>query len=138
MKGKFVVAIIVGLGIALGGCAQLQAVSTGLSLATKSISNPVTKTEEAQVEVALTTALDAMAVYKKACAAGQADKNCKANIAQIQAYTRDVKPLVAQLRNFVDNNDQVNAAVVYNQLVALYGNVKAFAQTAGVNLGSLN
>lgn len=136
MKMKFaVIAIIAGLSV--GGCAQLQALSTGLSIATKSITNPVTKTEEAQIELALNTAIDALVAYKKACAAGQADKNCRANVAQIQAYTRDIKPLVSQLRGFVDNNDQVNATVVYNQLVALYGNVKTFASTAGVNLGSL-
>ena len=62
--------------------------------------------------------------------------NCKANIRQIQAYTLQVKPLIAQLRSFVDNNDQINAAVVYNQLRALYVNVKATATQLGINLGS--
>jgi hypothetical protein len=47
-----------------------------------------------------------------------------------------VKPLIVQLRSFVDNNDQINAAVVYNQLRALYVNVKATASQLGINLGS--
>lgn len=129
--------LIVMLGLSLSGCANLSAIGTGISLATKSITNPVTKSEEAQIELALDTAIQALIAYKKACIAGTADKNCKANISQIQAYTRNVKPLVAQLRTFVDSNDQINATVIYNQLLALYNNAKSFAATAGVNLGSV-
>lgn len=128
--------LVAGLALALGGCAQLSAIGTGISLATKSIANPVTKSEEAQVELALDTAVQALKLYKAACVNGTADKNCRANIAQIQAYTRQVPALVAQLRNFVDNNDQINATVVYNQLTALYTNVKAAAGSLGVSLGS--
>lgn len=129
---KFLVII---LALSLGACAQLQAIGTGISLATKSIANPVTKAEEAQVELALDTAVQALLVYKRACLAGTADKNCKANVAQIQAYTRQVPVLVAQLRTFVDNNDQVNATVVYNQLTALYTNAKQVAANLGVSFG---
>jgi hypothetical protein len=124
------------LALALGGCAQLQAISGGLSLATKSIANPVTKTEEGEVELALDSAVKALKLYKTACVSGTADVHCRANIAQIQAYTRQIPPLVAQLRNFVDTNDQVNATVVYNQLVSLYTNVKSAAAGLGVSLGS--
>jgi hypothetical protein len=124
------------LSLSLAGCATLEAVTTGIGLATKSIANPVTKSEEAQVELALDTAVQALLTYKRACIAGSADKNCKANIAQIQAYTRQIPPLVAQLRTFVDNNDQVNATVIYNQLTALYANVKGAAAQLGVSLGS--
>lgn len=124
------------LVLSLGACAQLQAIGTGISLATKSIANPVTKTEEAQVELALDTAVQALKAYKQACINGTADKNCRSNIAQIQAYTRQVPSLVVQLRGFVDNNDQVNATVVYNQLTALYTNVKQAASQLGVSLGS--
>ena len=124
------------LSLSLAGCANLQAITDGISLATKSIANPVTPAEEAQVEVALDAAIDLLKAYKRACVAGTADVNCKANIAQIRAYTIQVKPLVAQLRLFVDNNDQINAAVVYNELRALYVNVKATATQLGINLGS--
>jgi len=132
---KHIIAIALA-GALLGGCAQMQAIGTGISLATKSIANPVTKAEEAQVELAMDTALQALLTYKQACAAGTADKNCKANIAQIQAYTRQIRPMVAQLRTFVDNNDQINATVVYNQLTALYTNVKSAAASLGVSMGS--
>lgn len=130
------VALALILSLSLGACAQLQAVTSGISLATKTITNPVTKTEEAQVELALDTAVQALLAYRKACIAGTADKNCRTNIAQIQAYTRQIPPLVAQLRSFVDNNDQINASVVYNQLTALYTNLKSAATQLGVNLGA--
>src|SRR5882757_4077823 len=129
--------LVLTLSLGLAGCAQLQMVTEGISLATKSIANPVTKAEEAQVELALDTAVQALLTYKRACIAGSADKNCKANIAQIQAYTRQVPALVSQLRTFVDNNDQINATVVYNQLTALYTNVKGAAAGLGVSLGSV-
>jgi hypothetical protein len=124
------------LSLSLAGCATLEAVSQGISLATKTIANPVTKTEEAQIELALDTAVQTLLVYKRACAQGSADKNCRTNVAQIQAYTRQIPPLVAQLRTFVDNNDQINASVVYNQLTALYTNVRSAATSLGVNVGT--
>lgn len=127
--------IIIGLSLSLGACAQLQTLSTGISLATKTITNPVTKNEEAQIELALDAVIDGLRAYKKACIQGTADKNCKINIAQIQVYTRQIKPLVIQLRGFVDNNDQINASVVYNQLTALYTNIKGAALNLGINIG---
>ncbi len=125
------------IAIWLGGC-DLQTIETGITLTTKSITNPVTKTEEAQVELALHAAIDTLNAYKAACIKGVADVHCRANIAQIQAYTRQMPTLIIQLRNFVDNNDQINASVVYNQLIAIYTNVKNFSATAGVNLGGLS
>jgi hypothetical protein len=128
--------ILAAVGLPLGGCAQLQMIGSGISLATKSITNPVTKSDEAKIELAFDTAVQLMLTYKKACAAGTVDKNCKANIALVQPYTRQAKPLVAQLRSFVDSNDQINATVVYNQLTTLYTNLKAAAVNVGINVGS--
>jgi len=130
------VILAITLSLSLGACANLQAITDGISIATTSIANPVTPADEAQVEVVLGAAIDLLKAYKQACVQGTADVNCKANIRQIQAYTLQVKPLIVQLRSFVDNNDQINAAVVYNQLRALYVNVKATATQFGINLGS--
>jgi|GEM_PF-4726454 len=124
------------LSLALAGCAQLQAITGGISLATASVANPVTPTKEGEIELALNSAVQVLITYKRACLAGSADKNCRDNIRQIQAYTRQIKPMVAQLRGFVDNNDQVNAVVVYNQLTTLYTNMKAAAASLGVSIGS--
>lgn len=129
--------IVLALATALGGCAQLGNIGTGISLVTKSVTNPVTKTEEAQIELAIDAALSVLRGYKQACVQGTADKACRPNIAAIQRYTRQMPPLIAQLRGFVDNNDQVNAVVVYNQLTALYGNFKSAAAGLGYNVGAL-
>lgn len=124
------------LSVSVAGCAQMQAITSGLSLATKSIVNPVTPADEAAVEIALGGAVALLKTYKKACVDGTADKNCKANIQQVQAYTTKIEPLITQLRKFVDENDQVDAAVVYNQLKDLYNTVQSTASQLGINLGS--
>jgi hypothetical protein len=134
MKRLAIVLVLSALSASLGGCLTLDQIETGISLTTKSIANPVTPAEEAQVELALDSAVIGFKAYKQACVAGTADKNCRDNVAQIQAYTRQIKPLVNQLRNFVDTNDQINATVIYNQLTALYTNVKSAAANLGLNL----
>lgn len=130
------IAIVMVVALGLGGCAQLSAVTQGISLATKTITNPVTKEDEAKVELAMDTALQLLLTYKRACIAGTADTHCRGNIQMLQPYTRAAVPLLAQLRGFVDNNDQINASVVYNQLTSLYVNLKTAAQSVGVNVGA--
>jgi len=131
---RIFLAIIVSLSLA--GCASMQAITDGLSLVTASVTNPVTPIKEAQIELALNSAVKVLLTYKRACAAGGADVNCRDNIRQIQVYTRQIKPMVAQLRTFVDNNDQVSAIDAYNELKTLYTNMKAAAASLGVSLGS--
>jgi hypothetical protein len=130
------IALVLALAAGLGGCATSTAVWQGISLATKTINNPVTKEEEAKIELAMDTALQLLLTYRRACVAGKADANCKANIRSLQPYTRAAVPLLGQLRAFVDSNDQINASVVYNQLTALYVNLKTAANSVGVNVGA--
>lgn len=139
MKRLIPLALAFGLSgcMAGGNLPSFSAIGTGISLVTKSVTNPVTKTEEAQVELAIDAAIAALRGYKTACIQGTVDKNCRANIKAIQAYTRQMPPLIAQLRSFVDNNDQVNAVVAYNQLTALYTNFKSAAGNLGFNVGAL-
>lgn len=132
--------LVLLLALTLGGCAAngtLGTIGTGLSLVTKSVTNPVTKSEEAQVELAIDAAIVAFQGYKTACIQGTADKSCRANITAIQRYTRQMPSLLVQLRGFVDNNNQLNAVVVYNQLVSLYANFKTSAANLGYNVGAL-
>jgi len=123
--------------VALGGCSTLQNVGTGISLVTKSVANPVTKAEEAQIELAIDAAITVLRGYKKACAEGTADKECRGNIAAIQRYTKQMPTLIVQLRTLVDSNQQLNAIVVYNQLTALYANFKTAAAGLGYNVGAM-
>jgi hypothetical protein len=126
---------IVLVSLSLGGCAQLSAISGGLSLVTKTIQNPVTEQELYQIEASIRILTEALLTYRRACIAGSADLRCRANIEAIQPYTRQVPPMLAQLRGFVRNNDQINAVVLYNQLTQLYTNVKSSAAQLGVPLG---
>jgi len=128
--------LVLALTLPLPGCITFQDLAAGISLSTKSIANPVTPADEAKVELALGGAIHLLRAYKTACVEGRADVNCLANIAQIQPYTIQIKPLIARLRVFVDTNDQINAAVVFNTLKNLYVDVKSTAAQLGIDLGS--
>lgn len=130
------IALALVLTVSLAGCAQLQTLGTAFTLATKSVTNPVTKDDLYNIESGVSIAISALQAYKKSCVEGLADKNCRANISAIQVYTRQLPPLLTQLRGFVKNNDQINATVVYNQVVTLVTNFKTAAANAGVQLGS--
>lgn len=125
------------LPLAVGGCTTLSNIGTGIDIATASIANPVTKTKETQIELAIDAAIVALKGYRTACIQHTADKNCRANIVAIQRYTRQMPPLLTQLRGFVDNDQQLNAVAVYNQLVNLYTNFKSSAANLGYNVGNL-
>lgn len=129
--------LVIALALSLGACAQLQTLQNVAKFATATITNPVTKEMEAQIELGFDAGVQILLAYRQACIEGKADVNCRRNIEIIQPYTKQAKPLIAQLRSFVDNNDQVNATVAYNQLVSLYGNLKRSAAEVGMNVGSL-
>lgn len=130
---KIVLALALSLG--LSGCAGISAVGTGLGLATKSVSNPVTIQELYEIEASLKIIVTGLQSYKRACVANAVDAECKAHITAIQPYTRQIKPLLNQLRGFVRNNDQINAPVIYTQLIQLYANLKSAASNLGINVG---
>ena len=126
--------------LSLGGCAQfkdfLAKTEKAVTLVTKTYTNPVTKTDLYEVELGIKAAVSVLKAYKSACQQGLADTNCRANVAAIQAYTRQLPPLLAQLRDFVKNNDQVNAITIYNQIVDLVTNLKNAARNVGINVGN--
>ncbi len=116
------------LALSLAGCAQLQ-------LLTFNTSNPITPERLYEAENGMIVAVAALNAYRASCLKGAADVNCRKNIVAIQAYTRRIPPLLAQARVFVRNNDQVNAIVVYNQIVALVASLKNTAAGAGIQVG---
>lgn len=134
MKKLFIAAAL-AFAVTLGGCSTLQNIGSAFQLATKSITNPVTKDDLYKVESGVRIAFTALQAYKDSCAQGLVDTNCRANVAAIQTYTRQLSPLLAQLRSFMKNNDQVNATVVYNQISVLVANLKTAAANVGVNIG---
>lgn len=133
MKRLFAIAII---ALSLAGCSTLQNFGTAVQLATKSITNPVTKDDLYKVESGVRIAFTGLQAYKDSCAQGLVDTNCRANVAAVQVYTRQLPPLLAQLRSFVKTNDQINATVVYNQIVTLIANFKTAAANVGIKIGA--
>lgn len=133
---KLLIAAALACAVTLGGCSTLQNIGTAVSLATKSVTNPVTKDDLYKVEAGVRIAFTALQAYKDSCAQGLVDKACKVNVAAVQQYTRQLPPLLAQLRTFVKNNDQINATVVYNQVSALISNFRKAAANVGINVGS--
>lgn len=128
--------ILVGMtALSLGACAEVKQLQTAYGLVTASVANPVTKDDLYKVESGVQIIFAVLNAYKKGCIYGSVDVNCKANIAKIQVYTRQLPPLLTQLRLFVKTNDQVNASVVYNNIMQLITQFKAVATANGINVG---
>ena len=77
-------ALMLVTSLALGGCAQLSAISQGISLATKTIANPVTKADEAKIELAMDTALQLLLTYRRAGSGGKGRKKKRPQIRSLQ------------------------------------------------------
>lgn len=123
--------LAIALTFTLGGCANLQ-------LLTQNYSNPITKETLYDVENGLIVAFAGLNVYKKSCRAGTlpvGQASCDATVGRIQVYTRQLRPLLAQLRTFVKQNDQVNARVVYMAITGLVAGFREEAARSNVVLG---
>lgn len=130
------IAIALLITFSLAGCAQLRTVETAIQLGTVSVDNPVTPTRLNQLESAITIVFAGLNAWKSSCKQGLINVTCKDQIRAVQVYTRQIPPYLSQLRAFVRNNDQVNAAVVFNNLTTLIGTVKQQAANAGQVIGS--
>ena len=124
------------VALTLGGCAQLQAARTALELGTVSVANPVTPERLYQIESTVSLVFVGLNTWKKSCIAGLIPESCKQQIRTVQIYTMQIPPYLKELRKFVRTNDQVNAAVVFNQLTDIIGIVRGQAASAGQSLGS--
>ena len=139
--------VVMALGIALQVAAcdprdpaswtfnPFNSILNGGASITASITNPVTPGMLYQVETTANAVVSGLKIYKRACVAGEADKNCKTNIAAIQVYTRKLAVLLPQLRDFVLNGKQINAIDVYNQITDLISKAKKSADAVGVKTG---
>lgn len=121
--------LVLTLALGLAGCASLQ---NAYTIATASVTNPVTPKMLYQAEQGLVAVAEGMLVYKNSCVRKLIDQSCRAVIAQIQTYTRQAKPLLASLRGFVRSNDQINAVAVYNELQDIVAKVNAVRVANGV------
>lgn len=132
MKRLFLIAVV---AFGLGGCAQVQKAADVVSAITKSYNNPVTPADLDAAEAGVQLIFTGLRTYKRACIQGIADKNCRANIAAIQVYTRKVPPVLKTLRVAVDSGDQVNAISIYNNLKTIIDDIRNEADARNVKIG---
>jgi hypothetical protein len=131
---RFIAIALVALSVA--GCAkELEAVRTGISIATSTYQNPVTRDDLYKAETVINVVVTGLVTYRRACIAGAADTRCRRNIEAMQVYTRPMPPVLDQVREFVKNNDQVNARIAYDEFKRLYANLKPLAAAVGINFG---
>lgn len=123
--------IIPLLCLSLSGCITIQGIETAFRLGTASITNPVTKDRLFEIETTISLVFSGLNAWKKTCAQGLINATCKDQIAAVQVYTRQIPPFLSQLRVFVKTNDQVNAMVVYNNIVTLITTVRSQAALVG-------
>lgn len=136
---RIAVAIV---ALSLGGCASipglpsLQSIQTAVQLGTASVANPVTPARLEQAESALVLVFTGLNAWKASCRNGALPASCRDQIASVQVYTRKLKPILVELRGFVQKNDQVNAFVAFNTFSSLIATVKTQAAQSGVEIRS--
>lgn len=127
------------LALSLGACAHLpsiQTLQTIAQLGTASVANPITKDRLYQMESAITIVFAGLNTWKDQCRRGTLPATCKDQIAHVQIYTRQIPPVLKQLRAFVKEDDQVNASVVFNRLTGIISDVKTQAATNNIQIRS--
>lgn len=127
--------LVVAIALTMGGCAQIEKAGNVIAAVTKSYTNPVTRADLDNAEGGVQLIFAGLNTYKRACVQGIADRNCRANVAAIQVYTRKVPPILKELRRAVDSGDQVSAISVYNGLMTIIRDIRNEAYIRDVKIG---
>lgn len=125
-------AVLVAVSLSFGGCQFFSKLQTFADIGTASISNPVTRERLQKIEAGAVLVFTGLNAWRDACEAGAINASCRDQIRTVQIYTMQIPPYLRELRAFVRKNDQVNAIVVFNQIVDLIGVVKGKAAENGV------
>lgn len=126
--------IIPLLALSLVGCAGLpsfEQIKTVATLGTATVDNPITEERLNTIERGIIVVFAGLNAWKKSCKEGLINATCKEQIRAVQVYTRQIPPYLTRLRQFVRNNDQVNARVVWNELAGIISIIKTKAAEAG-------
>lgn len=125
---KRFIALFLCLGLL--GCAQFSAVQEAFAPRP----NPITQETLTKAENSFILALVALGTYKQLCAEKQIDRSCRARVEYLQkTYTRPAKPILKNLRKFVDDNDQVNALTALNTLTQITNDLKRETPITGAH-----
>lgn len=131
--------ILLLAALSLGGCANLpsaETIKTAIHFGTASVANPVTPERLNLMENGAKVLFAGLNAWKQSCVQGLINATCKQQIRSVQIYTLQIKPYLVELRQFVRNNDQVNAITVFNQLTEIIGVVKSKAAAGGQTLSA--
>lgn len=93
--------------------------------------NPITQDMLTDIEKSATVAFIGLTSYKQFCVRKIIDQSCRGVVERLQVYTRQAKPLLKNLRNFVDNDDQVNAPIAYARVKTLIEDLRRETPTVG-------
>lgn len=133
------------LTASLSACAgipdfQRSILQGGLSV-TQPIQNPVTPAMLYDIENGARAAGAGLIAYRRLCIQKKVDRSCRGVIEGIQPYTRALcsasasgrctAGLIADLRRFVRQNDQVNAVEAFNAARRLLGQINDMRLAAG-------
>lgn len=129
------IVLALAITLALAGCTNLTRLGELLPLATASVANPVTPKMLYEVENGAVVAFAGLNAYKRACVSKAIPQSCRSVIKSMQVYTRQIPPLLDDLRDFVRKNDQVNASTVYNTVLNLFSSAQQIAAANNVNMG---
>lgn len=132
---------VVAVALALAGCGTFDPNSKSLlqggpSL-TATIDNPVTREQQAKIEVSYQLAADGVLAYSdlRRCAAGEhftLQVPCSewSVVQKFQSANRLAYKALQRMRGFADNNQLISATTAYNEVIAA---IKSIQETAFVN-----
>lgn len=119
------------LALAFALCLGVSGCSTYKAL-TANYDNPITEQTLYNAEAAGVLIFAGLNAYYRACKAGEISSTCKGVIAKLQVQTKKLPGLLATVRKFVKDNDQVNAKIAYQTLMQVLTDIKATAQANNV------
>jgi hypothetical protein len=125
-------AVLVAISLSFGGCQFFGKLPTLIELGTASVANPVTPDRLQKLEAGAVLVFTGLNAWRDACEAGSINTGCREQIRAVQVYTKQIPPYLGRLRAFVRQNDQVNASVVFNEVVDIIGIVKGKAAENGI------
>lgn len=132
---------IVAVTLALSGCGTFdptgRSVLQGGTSLTATIDNPVTREQQAKIEVSYQLAADGVLAYSdlRRCAVGQnftLQVPCSewTVVQKFKSANRLAYKALQRMRGFADNNQLISATTAYNEVIAA---IKSIEETAFIN-----
>lgn len=126
--------LILPLALSLGACQTFGQLVDSVGNIVSPAPNVITKQTLYDFENGMIIAFAGLNAYKKSCIAGAISASCRGTIAKLQGYTRQIPAVLAEVRGFVKNNDQVNALQYFAEAKTLLADFEAVATQNGIKV----